>query len=112
MTSSRVATFEGKADISANPQAVGSESAASESPAQLRRVLGMRDLVLMIIGTVIGSGIFLVPGSALRAVGTSVPLALAVWLDGGFLSLLGALAYGELIAMKPQAGRLFVYIRD
>src|SRR5258708_2798016 len=112
MTRSRVATFEGKADISGNLQTVRAVTAASESPAQLRRVLGMRDLVLMIIGTVIGSGIFLVPGAILRAVGNSVPLALAVWLAGGLLSLLGALTYGELSAMKPQAGGLYVYIRD
>ena len=66
----------------------------------------------MIIGTVIGSGIFLVPGAVLRAVGNSVPVALAVWLTGGVLSLLGALTYGELSSMKPQAGGLYVYIRD
>jgi APA family basic amino acid/polyamine antiporter len=66
----------------------------------------MWDLVLMIVGTVIGSGIFLVPGAVLRAVGNSVPVALVVWLSGGFLSLLGALTYGELSAMKPQAGGL------
>ena len=107
-----MARFKAKADISGNLQAVGSVSASSDSSAQLRRVLGMQDLVLMIIGTVIGSGIFLVPGSILRAVGNSVPLALAVWLAGGLLSLLGALTYGELSAMKPQAGGLYVYIRD
>jgi APA family basic amino acid/polyamine antiporter len=85
----------------------------SENPTtQLRRILGMWDLVLMIVGTVIGSGIFLVPGAVLRAVGNSVPVALAVWLTGGVLSLLGALTYGELSAMKPQAGGLYVYIRD
>src|SRR5258707_8401647 len=112
MTRSRVATFERKAAIAGNVQAVGAMSAASDSPAQLRRVLGMRDLVLMIIGTVVGSGIFLVPGAILRAVGNSVPLALAVWLAGGVLSLLGALTYGELSAMKPQAGGLYIYIRD
>src|SRR6202162_2719595 len=112
MTRSMVATFDTKADLSGNLQAVGSMSAASESPAQLRRVLGMRDLVLMIIGTVIGSGIFLVPGAILRNVGNSVPLALAVWLAGGLLSLLGALTYGELSAMKPQAGGLYIYVRD
>jgi APA family basic amino acid/polyamine antiporter len=72
----------------------------------------MSDLVLMIAGTVIGSGIFLVPGAVLRAVGNSVPVALMVWLVGGVLSLLGALTYGELSAMKPQAGGLYVYIRD
>jgi basic amino acid/polyamine antiporter, APA family len=72
----------------------------------------MWDLVMMIIGTVIGSGIFLVPGAVLRAVGNSVSMALFVWLAGGFLSLLGALTYGELSAMKPQAGGLYVYIRE
>ena len=66
----------------------------------------------MIIGTVIGSGIFLVPGTVLRAVGNSVPIALSAWTAGGILSLLGALTYGELSAMKPQAGGLYVYIRD
>src|SRR4029453_3366025 len=45
-------------------------------------------------------------------VGNSVPMALFVWLAGGFLSLLGALTYGELNAMKPQAGGLYVYIRE
>jgi APA family basic amino acid/polyamine antiporter len=82
------------------------------APGQLRRILGLWDLVLMIVGTVIGSGIFLVPGAVLRAVGNSVPMALAVWLAGGALSLLGALTYGELSAMKPQAGGLYVFIRD
>ena len=79
---------------------------------QLSRVLGFRDLAFLIIGTVIGSGIFLVPGAVLRPVGNSVPLAMLVWLTGGVLSLLGALTYGELSAMKPQAGGLYIYIRD
>jgi APA family basic amino acid/polyamine antiporter len=93
-------------------------SAAQQPPAsspdkpQLRRILGMRDLVLLIIGTVIGSGIFLVPGAVLKSVGNSLPLALSVWIIGGVLSLLGALTYGELTAMKPEAGGLYVYIRD
>lgn len=66
----------------------------------------------MIIGTVIGSGIFLVPGTVLKSLGNSVPLAAFVWLTGGVLSLLGALTYGELSAMRPRAGGLYVYIRD
>jgi APA family basic amino acid/polyamine antiporter len=89
-----------------------SATAAELPQGKLRRILGMKDLVLMIIGTVIGSGIFLVPGAVLRAVGNSVTLALAVWLSGGILSLFGALTYGELSAMKPKAGGLYVYIRD
>jgi APA family basic amino acid/polyamine antiporter len=79
---------------------------------QLRKTLGMRDLILLIVGTVIGSGIFLVPGEVLKPVGYSVPLALTVWFAGGILSLLGALTYGELSTMKPEAGGLYVYIRD
>lgn len=78
----------------------------------LRRVLRLHDLVLLIVGTVIGSGIFLVPGVVLKDVGNSLWLALSVWLLGGVLSLLGALTYGELSAMKPEAGGLYVYIRD
>jgi APA family basic amino acid/polyamine antiporter len=87
-------------------------TAPVEPRRQLARILGTRDLVLMIVGTVIGSGIFLVPGPILRNVGNSVPQALGVWLAGGMLSLLGALTYGELSAMKPRAGGLYVYIRD
>lgn len=78
----------------------------------LPRTLTLRDLILLIVGTVIGSGIFLVPGPVLREVHEHVGLALSVWIVGGALSLLGALTYGELGAMKPQAGGLYVYIRD
>jgi APA family basic amino acid/polyamine antiporter len=70
------------------------------------------DLICLIVGAVIGSGIFLVPGAILRNVGGSVKLSLAVWLAGGVLSLLGALTYGELAAANPAAGGLYVYIRD
>jgi APA family basic amino acid/polyamine antiporter len=65
-----------------------------------------------VIGTVIGSGIFLVPGGVLRQAGGQAGPALVVWIVGGGLSLLGALAYGELGAMNPAAGGLYVYLRD
>ena len=64
------------------------------------------------IGTVIGSGIFLVPGGVLRQAGGYPGPALLVWIVGGALSLLGALSYGELGAMNPAAGGLYVYLRD
>jgi len=107
-----VGTFESKTKPGSDSPARPASSAAPETRGQLRRILGMWDLILMIVGTVIGSGIFLVPGAVLRAVGNSVPVALTVWLTGGVLSLLGALTYGELSSMKPQAGGLYVYIRD
>jgi APA family basic amino acid/polyamine antiporter len=78
----------------------------------LPRTLGLRDLVFLTIGSVIGSGIFLVPGAVLRQVDGLILPGLLVWLAGGVLSLLGALTYGELGAMKPAAGGLYVYIRD
>jgi basic amino acid/polyamine antiporter, APA family len=88
----------------------GTEHSANDP--KLRRVLRLPDLVFLIIGTVIGSGIFLVPGLVIKAVGNSLLVALSVWLVGGILSLLGALTYGELSAMNPAAGGLYVYIRD
>src|SRR5262245_45193754 len=78
----------------------------------LDRVLGLRDLALIVVGTVIGSGIFLVPGGVLRLAGGHAGPALLVWVAGGVLSLLGALAYAELGAMNPAAGGLYVYLRD
>jgi len=78
----------------------------------LRRSLGFTDLALLAAGTVIGSGIFLVPSVVLRQSGMNPRLALLIWVVGGVLSLLGALTYAELGAMQPDAGGLYVYIRD
>ncbi|HUL15809.1 MAG TPA: amino acid permease [Terriglobales bacterium] len=80
--------------------------------AQLVRTLRLRDLLLLFVGSVIGSGIFLTPGIILRQVDGSVGLSLLVWLAGGILSLLGALTYAELAAANPEAGGLYCYIRD
>ena len=78
----------------------------------LLRTLPFRDLLLLFIGSVIGSGIFLTPGIIFRELDGSVGLALLVWLVGGVLSLLGALTYAELSAANPEAGGLYCYIRD
>src|SRR5215813_12382440 len=80
--------------------------------AELTRTLRERDLLLLFIGSVIGSGIFLTPGVIQREVGGSVGWALMVWVFGGVLSLLGALTYAELAAANPEAGGLYCYIRD
>jgi APA family basic amino acid/polyamine antiporter len=79
---------------------------------ELVRTLRFRDLLLLFIGSVIGSGIFRTPGPILRQVEGSVGLALLVWTVGGVLSLLGALTYAELAAANPEAGGLYCYIRD
>ena len=79
---------------------------------ELSRTLRERDLLLLFIGSVIGSGIFLTPGLIQREVGGAASWALLVWLFGGGLSLLGALTYAELAAANPEAGGLYCYIRD
>jgi APA family basic amino acid/polyamine antiporter len=79
---------------------------------ELKRTIGRRDLSLLVIGSVIGSGIFLVPGGVLSKSGGIVGVAMAVWLFGGLLSLLGALTYSELGAMNPGSGGLYLYVRD
>jgi APA family basic amino acid/polyamine antiporter len=81
-------------------------------PSGLRRTLGFTDLAMITAGTVIGSGIFLTPGIVLRETGGRPGLALLVWTVAGLISLLGALTYAELGAMKPDAGGLYVYLRD
>ena len=63
------------------------------------------------MGTIIGSGIFLVPAEMMQAVG-SAKLVYLAWFVGGLLSFFGALTYAELGAMKPQAGGEYVYVRD
>src|SRR5712675_3393708 len=78
----------------------------------LLRTLRERDLFLLFIGSVIGSGVFLTPGLILRQLDGSVGLSFLVWMIGGVLSLLGALTYAELAAANPEAGGLYVFIRD
>ena len=78
---------------------------------RLRRVLSLNDATMLIVASVVGSGIFLTPG----AVAALVPHAgvyLAAWMLGGLLSLAGALANAELGAMFPRAGGDYVYLRE
>ena len=77
----------------------------------LKRTLGQRDLIFIVIGTVIGSGIFLSPGRVAVSAGSG-GVALLAWTIGGVLSLLGALTFAELGAARPNAGGLYVYIRE
>ena len=78
----------------------------------LARILSFRDLVLLTLGTVIGSGIFIVPATVLKLTGGALVPALAVWVFGGLLSVFGALTYAELGAMRPDSGGIYTYMRD
>jgi basic amino acid/polyamine antiporter, APA family len=81
------------------------------SRADLPRVLGFTSVVGILVGTVIGSGIFVAPNRIATLV-ESPQLILAVWAVGGVLSFFGALAFAELGAAFPQAGGMYVYLRE
>ena len=77
----------------------------------LRRELGVWSAASIVVGTVIGSGIFLVPRTMVLATG-SPEMVYLVWIFGGILSLAGALTYAELAAMLPEAGGEYVFLRE
>ena len=77
----------------------------------LRRTLTFRDLIVIVVGTVIGSGIFLTPGAVVVNAGSG-GVALVAWIVGGVLSLLGALTFAELGASNPDSGGMYAYLKD
>jgi basic amino acid/polyamine antiporter, APA family len=83
----------------------------NHSRPELARDLKLSHAGAVVVGTIIGSGIFLVPTEMMQAVGSARVVYLA-WVVGGLLSFFGALTYAELGAMKPQAGGEYVYVRD
>ena len=80
-------------------------------PEELKRELGVWAAAAIVVGTTIGSGIFLVPQTMIKEVG-SPTLVFTVWIIGGLLSLFGALTYAELAARFPEAGGEYVYLRQ
>ncbi|MCS6917984.1 MAG: amino acid permease [Chitinophagales bacterium] len=78
---------------------------------QFRREIGWFDGVMLVAGTMIGSGIFIVSADIARQVGSSGFLLL-VWALSGFLTLVAALAYGELTGLYPRAGGQYVFLRE
>lgn len=78
--------------------------------AELRRDLGPWAAACVVVGTVIGSGIFLVPKTMTVETG-SPGMVLAVWIFGGLLTMAGALTYAEMAAMMPEAGGEYVYLK-
>jgi APA family basic amino acid/polyamine antiporter len=89
----------------------GAASPAPAPPAGFQQKLGLFDSTMLVAGTMIGSGIFIVSADIARDVGTSGWL-LAVWLLTGLITIIGALSYAELAAMMPHAGGQYVYLRE
>lgn len=88
-----------------------SEQQSTPRAPSLQRVLGLWSAVSIVVGTVIGSGIFLVPTRMIAEVGSTHTL-FAVWIVAGLLSLFGALTYAELAAAMPEAGGEYVFLRE
>src|SRR5207249_6384873 len=75
------------------------------------RGLGLLDSTMIVAGSMIGSGIFIVSGGISKQVGSPGWL-LVVWIVTGLLTVMAALSYGELAAMMPKAGGQYVYLRE
>src|SRR6201990_3417219 len=78
---------------------------------EMKRELGLLDGTMLVIGSMIGSGIFIVSADITRNVGSAGWL-IVVWLITGFLTLTAALSYGELSGMFPKAGGQYVYLKE
>src|SRR5438045_3905510 len=89
-------------------------SAVTEAPVaeqKLVRGLGLLDSTMLVAGSMIGSGIFIVAAGIARQVGSPGWL-LVVWVITGLLTLMASLSYGELASMMPTAGGQYVYLRE
>jgi len=94
----------------ATPDANDAAPSAGRPP-RLIRALGPRIATAVVVGNVIGSGIFLKPGN-IAAESGQFGVIIGVWVLGGLLCILGGLCFAELAAMYPQAGGLYVYLRE
>src|SRR5918997_4605753 len=84
---------------------------ASDPQPEFVKALTLTDATMLVAGSMIGSGIFIVSASMARSLGSPMWLLVA-WLLTGVITLLGALAYGELAAMYPRAGGQYVFLRE
>ncbi|MFL6233258.1 MAG: APC family permease [Thermoanaerobaculia bacterium] len=84
---------------------------SKEASTGFLRELGLLDSTMIVAGSMIGSGIFIVPAEIARQVGSAGWL-LMVWVVTGLLTVAAALSYGELAAMMPKAGGQYVYLRE
>ena len=83
----------------------------SEPLKSFKPSLSLMDATMLVAGSMIGSGIFIVSADIVRNVGSSGWLIL-VWVITGFMTLAAALCYGELSAMFPKAGGQYVYLKE
>ena len=82
-----------------------------DEPTQLVRSLGFLDATMIVIGSMIGSGIFIVSAESSRLIGAPGWLLLT-WVVAGLLTITGALCCAELATMMPRAGGVYVFLRE
>src|SRR3989454_5940053 len=85
--------------------------ASTSSPQKLVRGLGLTDGTMIVIGSMIGSGIFITSAESARLVGSPGWL-LAAWVLSGLMTVTGALCCAELAAMMPRAGGQYIFLRE
>ena len=78
---------------------------------EMKRELGLLDATMLVVGSMIGSGIFIVSADITRNVGSAGWLII-IWILTGVITLMAALSYGELSAMYPKAGGQYIYLRE
>ena len=93
------------------PAAATDWEVATHQDTELVKGLGLTSATMLVIGSMIGSGIYIVSAEISREV-NSPALLIGAWLVTGFLTIVGALSYGELAAMMPRAGGQYVYLRE
>lgn len=93
------------------PQSVPAPSGAGDSAKGFVKGLGLFDSTMIVVGIMIGSGIFIVPAEMARLI-ASPGWLLVAWAATGVLTVTAGLAYGELAAMMPEAGGMYVYLRE
>src|SRR5262245_61390686 len=86
-------------------------TSATTLDTEFTRGLGLYDSTMVVVGSMIGSGIFIVSADMARTIGSPGWLLVA-WIVTGLLTVVGALSYGELAAMMPRAGGQYVYLRE
>ncbi|HET6934723.1 MAG TPA: amino acid permease, partial [Candidatus Angelobacter sp.] len=94
------------ADVSTN-----AARASASGTAEFVKGLGLTSATTLVMGSMIGSGIFIVSAEIAREV-NSPGLLIMAWVVTGFMTIVGALSYGELAAMMPKAGGQYVYLRE
>src|ERR671934_1894375 len=87
------------------------DAAPSQPQSEFVKAMTLTDATMLVAGSMIGSGIFIVSADIARTVGSPFWLLMA-WVMTGVITLLGALAYGELAAMFPRAGGQYVFLRE